>query len=486
MTRFANPFNGAFVQRNLSGHKLLGLAAAGLLYLICLSGTATVFYLDLQRWENPQAPEMPQATAQAVAAAVADARTAWKAGDTLDVAIPTPENPRLVVGVGETHRAYDAQGRYAGPADHRLGEALGELHYYLHLPATVGLVLVGLGGVLLLGLILGGILAHPRLFKDAFLWRWRGGSRLARTDLHNRIGVWAAPFHLVIAFTGAAIGLIEVLLLVMALGFHHGDAVKAAAPLFGPAPVSVRQGVMTSDAIVKALHAVVAAYPGAEPDYLAFNNPGTARESLTVYADLPSRLTYGETFEFDGKGVLAATHHITDGPLGRQIYASLYKLHFGSFGGVWVRWAYVLLGLGLCLICTTGMDIWFLKAAQRGQPRPRLHRLWMGFVWGAPVALALASAACLAGLAFRPVFWSLLPVLALGALAAGPPRMISRLGRGALGLALIGLVATHVAVFAGAAFSAAAWAPNLAFGVLGTMLCLSLLRGHGDAAGQRP
>ena len=56
--------SAAFVAQNLTGHKILGLATAAILYLICLSGTATVFYIDLERWETANAGKTTRAAAQ--------------------------------------------------------------------------------------------------------------------------------------------------------------------------------------------------------------------------------------------------------------------------------------------------------------------------------------------------------------------------------------------------------------------------------------
>jgi len=66
--------SAAFVAQNLTGHKILGLAAAAVLYLICLSGTATVFYNDIERWETANLPEAGSFNAEAVARAMTDVR----------------------------------------------------------------------------------------------------------------------------------------------------------------------------------------------------------------------------------------------------------------------------------------------------------------------------------------------------------------------------------------------------------------------------
>lgn len=449
------------VQRNLNGHKILGLAVAAVLYLICLSGTVTVFYPDMERWETTGIPDIAQASSQAVAAAVMDARAHAPTPKTeIGAGLPTSVYPRLVVTLNEDHRAYDAQGRFVGPANHPIIESMTSMHYYLHLPETLGLIVVGLGGLVMVTLIVGGILAHPRIFKDAFLWRWVSGVRLARTDLHNRIGVWGLPFHLAIVVTGALIGLGNVFILTVALAFHGGDTVRAAEPLYGAPVVSAAPGRVGAAAIARALDTV---RERGVPSYLSINNPGTPRESLSIGIEAPDRLAYGEGYEFDNQGRLKREHHLLDGAVGKQIYASLYKLHFGSFGGIWVQWAYTLLGLGLCLVCTTGMDIWLLKSAQRGRPHPRLQGAWTGFVWGAPIAMTAAALfTLLAGDVFKPVFWGLLVALTLLGTRLANTVPLARWGRWTLVCALVALVAAHAAVFGGAAMAGVALSVNAA------------------------
>ncbi len=452
--------SAAFVQQNLTGHKILGLAVCALLYLICLSGTMTVFYLDLQRWEAGRAPDAVF-TPQGVAAALTDARAYQPKGTTaLTASTPTHDAPRLTVGAGAVHRAYDSAGRYAGPAETPATDGLTALHYDLHLP-VVGLTVVGLGGIAIAALLIGGLLAHPRIFKDAFLWRPRAGARLNRSDLHNRMGVWASPFHLAIAVTGALIGLAQIVVLVAGLSFYKGDTTAAGVPLFGDQTVKTAEGRMGPAELATAFRTLKQGFSDAEPNYVSLNNLGSDHESLTVWADIPDRLAYGEAFEFDGKGHLVARHHLTDGSLGKQAYASLYRLHFGSFGGIWVRWAYTALGMGLTLLCTTGMDIWLLKAAQKGRPHPRLHRFWTGFVWGAPVAIAAA-----AGLtahwpnAFAAAFWGTLAVLAVGGLCLKSVEQASIVGRRLLAASLLALVADHALRFGG--IGATTWAVDVA------------------------
>src|SRR5690606_37794676 len=117
----------------------------------------------------------------------------------------------------------DGQGTLISKVSHEWTHFLIRLHIYLHLPSTLGFTLVGIAGVRLTALIMSGFLAHRRIFRDAFSLRWNRSPRLAQADLHNRLSVWASPFHLAIAVTGAFIGLSIVLIFLVAQLFYGGD-----------------------------------------------------------------------------------------------------------------------------------------------------------------------------------------------------------------------------------------------------------------------
>ncbi len=466
--------SAAFVAQNLTGHKILGLVAAAILYLVCLSGTATVFYIDLERWETANAAESPAFRPEAIATALTDMRSRIP-GDNketeLYITTPTQDYPRLVLQRGEQDvRVYDQQGRFSVPGEHPATHGLTELHSQLHLPETLGLIVVGITGVAMMALILGGLLAHPRILKDAFLWRLNGTPRVNRADLHNRIGVWASPFHIVIALTGGLIGLSQVLVLITAMTFYGGDPLKAFASIYPDIAARTSEGQVSSEAFLKAVTTLQQAHPDAHPNFMSINHYNTDHESLTIYAEIENRLVYGDTWEFDGKGNMVGQLHLSDGAAGKQIYASIFRLHFGNFGGIWVRWAYVFLGAALCLICTTGMDIWLLKSAQKGRPYPRLHKLWTGFVWGTPTAMALAALATItAAIPFVPVFWGLTIALSLAGLLATSQASLSQIGRYVFASSLLALIGGHIIRFGAASFSQTALGLNL------TLLILAVL-----------
>ena len=473
----------AFVRQVLAGHSALGLVAGALIYLICLTGTVAVFAPDLERWEQPDAPEFtalkPGALNQASQAGAAMwARTpeAKPPADYLYMQVPTPERPRLSVGIGEHAWLAGADGRIWGEVRHEWTHLVEHLHIFLTLPEQVGLAAVGIIGVAMTGLILSGLAAHPRIFRDAFAFRWKASPRLSEADLHNRLSVWAAPFHLVVAVTGAFIGLSSVTLYLTAALFHGGDLSAAGAPLFGAAPKPDTTAAPWPD-LDAGIANVRKQRPDATPNLVSIQRPGTRAQAAEVSAALPGRLIYAERYLIDDQGRITGRIGNSDGPLGRQVYASSYPVHFGSFGGAPVRIAYGLLGLSLCVVVCSGINIWLIRRRDRGQPAPRLHRAWIAVVWGTPLALALSA---LGEFALRlPViwtFWGALPVLV--ATAPFVPRETGlskglRLMTAALVLAAL---AAHAVRFRADAFGPAALTVSLSLGATALALGASALR----------
>ncbi|RZM09970.1 MAG: PepSY domain-containing protein, partial [Sphingomonas sp.] len=232
----ATPLHRTLVKRALGGHAAIGLLAGALLYLIALSGTLIVIHDRWQRWEQPtvaeSGPLSPAAAQAAVVAAVA--RDAGKPRTThLYIRMPTDDLPRAVVTSDHGGSYVDAAGRIVAPRAHAWTEFLIALHEYLHLPLSWGMILVGALGVAMVALTVTGVLAHPRILRDAFRLRTRHDAQLARADWHNRLGVWTLPFVLAVSLTGAVIGLGSVGFTVLARAYTGGDVLRAYAPVFG-------------------------------------------------------------------------------------------------------------------------------------------------------------------------------------------------------------------------------------------------------------
>lgn len=386
-----------FVRAMLAGHSALGLAFAALIYIVCLSGTIVVFMFELQRWEQPTSPLIfqPASTAaigtvtqQGYAQAVKD-----KGGHDLTILGPSWRDPRLSVhyhdhetGVEGSWLA-DADGNLVSRIKAPWTHFITDLHIHLHLPNTWGLFLVGLTGVALLSSIVSGVLSHPRIFKDAFAFRWGGSRRLQEADLHNRLSVWGLPFHIAVSVTGALLGLSTLVVGVLALAAYDGDSERAFAEVLGPRPSADETAAPIPD-----LPAMIRSIQERKPDAVFANaniqHIGKAGQIASVGMSTPGHLAFANAYNFDGNGKLLGDNGVEEGSIGKQILGALQPVHFGWFGGMPVKLLYGILGLALSVVTYTGVTIWLARRRDAGRPAPHWERIWTAVGWGQPLAIA--------------------------------------------------------------------------------------------------
>ncbi|WP_017672025.1 PepSY-associated TM helix domain-containing protein [Blastomonas sp. AAP53] len=440
------------VRAVLKGHSGLGLAFAALLYLVCLTGTIAVFTHELQRWENPGAEPMETMSADAVQAAYHEAM--GRADGPVEhvlILMPSEDRPwpslRIDAEDGsQTTWIADSTGRITGKMREGWTKFLTRLHINLHLPQSWGIFIVGLTGVALLSSLISGLLAHPRIFRDAFHLRLGGSRRLQEADLHNRIGVWALPFHITVSLTGALLGLSSIIIGAIGLAVFQGDTAKVYAIFTPPHPAEDARPAPPLD--LRPLFATVATKtPGARISYLVVEHP-TEMGAAAVFEveDGSSRLANADSFAFDRSGRLYHQQKAERNNVGQQILGSLGQLHFGWFGGGVVKIAYALLGLGLTYLAAGGVNIWLARRRDKGRPAPGWERVWAAAVWGQPVALAGAAFAALFTMSVALLIWTWAAISSamLGAAIFLPPVAISRAGRTGTGMVLIALAAAHL------------------------------------------
>ena len=400
------------VRKAISAHSALGLLCCALLYLICATGTAIVLYEEWQRFEQRDAPEMTAIAPAAIQRGIENVLATESDGPAtthLYVHLPTEDLPRTTITTDTQAVHIDESGSIAMPEENAWAEFLLALHYRLNLPAVVGMSLVGLFGAMLVALTISGVAAHPRIFRDAFRLRARRGDDVATLDWHNRLAVWTIPFALAIALTGAMTGLFYISGSGLAASAYGGDSEAALAPVFGAEP----EGDATPAPIPNVtpmLSFMEREYPEARPYYVILHDPGTAGQHMQIVAEHPRRLIFGEYYAFSGDGEFHGTAGMADGTVGQQLAASTYNLHFGNYGGLPVKIAYILFGLAMTIVVATGTFIWLDKRDRAGKPSTYLRASWWGLVMGVPVGIAATLLARLTlgnGAPFVAIFWTI-------------------------------------------------------------------------------
>lgn len=471
-----------FVRAMLAGHSALGLAFAALIYVVCLTGTLSVFLHDFRRWEQPDAPRVtvapsPEMVGSVLATAYAEAARHAAVPD-IFVSWDGRLTPHFFASYhdhksgGETEWLVNARGELAAKAAAPWSEFLVALHMQLHLPRTWGLALVGLTGVALLASLISGLLSHPRIFRDAFALRLGGSVRLQEADLHNRLGVWGLPFHFAVSLSGALLGLSVLIVGVLALAAYDGDSEKAFAEILGPHATSESTAAPLPD-VVAMMARVREEHPGARLSFIQLEHAGTAGQLAKIAMQSPGHLAFYETYFFDRAGKSLGNAGFEAGSLGQQILGALQPLHFGWFGGVAIKLVYGLLGLALTIVTHSGVAIWLARRRDSGRPAPRWERLWAALAWSQPLALSVVAILALTNLAdmlLAGYLGAVVATLVLGLWTADRRACVGILRQ----LATVGLVivvATHLVIWGGRGTDPMAWIVN------GTLLLVALAIG---------
>ena len=394
------------VKQSLSSHSWIGLLVSVGMYIVCLTGTLCVLYPEFQRWESTNVTESLEydlpSLQEALNNAIADEEFATPH---MYVYLPTKDRPILTMANERQDYLVNSDGTLGAPLETKWTDFLIDMHLYLTMPGSFGMILVSTLGAMLCALIISGFLAHPRLIKDAFKLRLGPGSRLEQVDIHNRLSVWGTPFYLLIAVTGAYFGL--VLPLLGAVSAVTGkDPVAIQASVFGEEPEVNMEGPLDLESAFARMSEI---NPDAKPFRLIVHDAGTPQQFFEIMASHPQRVIYSENYRFDPEGTYLGKVGFSDGEAGRQIVYSMYYLHFGHFAGYMGKSIYLLLGLALTVVSVTGINIWLRKRNIRDQFNP----LWAGVVWGVPLALILAMVTALVfDFVSVPLYWiSLVAIL---------------------------------------------------------------------------
>jgi uncharacterized iron-regulated membrane protein len=445
-----------FVRAVLRGHGSLGLAFAALIYIICLTGSIAVFAQEFQRWESAAAPQVTSVRPEAVQRAFEGAIS--RAGPGLEhiyITMPSAKLPRLLLYVdAEADRELlaDADGVIAQENEFAWTEFITRLHINLHLPVTWGVFLVGLIGVALLSSLISGILAHPRIFRDAFHLRIGGSRRLQEADLHNRLGVWALPFHILIALTGALLGLTTIIVGVLGMAMFNGDTNRVYSMFVPQPPTEDPRPAPPLD--LESMFADVPTEDG-RIEYVFTEHPTEMGGAALFNVRRPNRLAGVDGYAFRRDGALYNRIDSSENNLGEDILNSIGVLHFGWFGGGLIKIVYFVLGLGLTYLAASGVHIWLARRRDKGNPAPGWERLWSATVWGQPAAIAAAGVAALVTAQPTPAIWTWMGTSMLFWLLAArlPAPVVSRSGRIATGILMMLTAFIHLGFRGGAGTS---------------------------------
>jgi len=279
--------------------------------------------------------------------------------------LPTPDDDRYraeLVSDRSTATVFLSaiDGEVIGIAEHPWRGAILSLHESFWLGGYGTAVLTALGGLLVL-LTLAGLWVRRGAFKSLVrLPRFGRGWRLGFSDLHQSVGVASMVFLLVIGLSGAWLAAPAIGKLVdggaKPPSIHKQERIRVASPL-----------VMDDAAVIARGH-----LDGFEPRYVRF--PDARNGVIRVSGSVPGASVYGpyaSRVEIDvATGNVVASRDLRIADRMTKLKCLAESLHYGSYGGVWVKWAYGIASLAFGLLCILGVLICISRRRQVNREVP--------------------------------------------------------------------------------------------------------------------
>ncbi|MCG8440785.1 MAG: PepSY domain-containing protein [Caulobacterales bacterium] len=393
-------------------HSWTGVTLGLFVYVVAFTGCWALFHHELKAWEDPAARLVKPAEPVAFQP-LFDELIANEIGDR-DISFVNVTFPDAYEPYYKAHVDFEAADGERGHVDRRWDAATGEalpdrgdglalwlldFHRDLMWPdqlggRQVGRSLVGIAGVILLLSIVSGVVTHSKLMRELFSLRYMQSVRLKWQDTHKIIGLWGLPFHAMIAFTGAFLGVIVLILPVMAMLVVKGDQNKLIDAIgAGRAPPSGVAAEMIAFDDVRAMRHERVAGP---PVQIFVSNYGDAAAVYQLGFAAEERLVIQEA-----SAINAATgeRDTSDGFLEdtavNRTFAAVTPLHYGTYGGIALKLLYASLGLSLAIITATGMMMWIERRlhGNEGKKSKAFYRGLSRVTVGVTTGLAVASVA---------------------------------------------------------------------------------------------
>jgi len=354
-------------------HSWVGIISGLALFIAFYAGAITMFEGPLQRWASPpptlSAPPSLEQTPDLIAKVLAEYPEARKG---YQVHIATgPENPARVSWSTGTRRnpgityyaslGADGALQLSTRAPSGVAQLIDVLHQQVGLPFAheVAMPIMGIIALLYAIAIVSGVICLlPSLVKDLFALRFGKNLKRMWLDLHNVLGLFSLPFHIIMALTSVVFAFHDQFYDAQGAVQRIGMAQVASKAEAHGAPNSGE--VLPPAALVRRIEQQM---PGFTIHSISYETNAEEGPHGHIQGSDPRYGLRGATFGLGEIDTVTGDIVESDYLPGLQggwyaTVTSFFALHFGNFGGAAVRWSYFFLGLAGAFLFYSGNLLW--------------------------------------------------------------------------------------------------------------------------------
>lgn len=267
-----------------------------------------------------------------------------------------------------------------------LGEFLFRLHFFQQFP-VIGVYLAGLVSFFFLFAIVTGVIVHwKKIIPKFYAFNPKTILQKVWTNAHTALGIIGLPFQFIFAVTGAYFAL-SVLVLLPANFLYNGNQTKLLEDL-RPARKSY-EWVATSNEKIPSFNSFV------KKTQNEWDNFHVTKANIKNYGGVNMKYVITGELEdhkrFVGLGRIVYDVYSNKVAAIKDPYTLNYnedtqrlltRLHFGDYGGTFMKIIYLILSLITCFVIITGVLIWIESRNKKSMTlRQRLYTAKVGHIY---------------------------------------------------------------------------------------------------------
>ena len=266
-------------------------------------------------------------------------------------------------------------------------------HYIRHIHVRLfngllGRFFVGFAGLALLISTVTGILIYGGFMKRQFFGAIRNKNlKLKSADYHKVVGMTTLLFNLMIAITGAWLGLQS--LLQPVLQVKSPVQYKRTEKL-----VSKEADIAYAVDYIKAYETSRKLFPDLTPTSITASKSGS--QTIIIKGDVPQTAYQkgANRIVLDKKDYAElGRYDIREKPLHDKVYYAQEGLHYGDFGGIWVKVIYTILGLTSGVLAMLGFVLYLERTKSRQKQKANYKttgkKVWSWSIWVTLICILL-------------------------------------------------------------------------------------------------
>ena len=371
-------------------HTVSGIVISVALYVIFFAGSFSFFRDEIVAWERNEQAQNADNLPNEIDRILKHLDSTYSL-DGRDINLKTYYAERAIaVNLSASQdslapeKAKQAAFFYIDPVDlkeqsyvdaYSLGEFLYRLHFFAQIYYPVGYYLSGFVAFFFLFAIITGVLVHWKKIVSNF-YTFRPWTKLKTlwTDAHTALGIIGLPFQFILAVTGAFFMLKALLVAPSVLALYNGDQNQLYEDLeFNKPTYAFAHDRLTNlpelDAYIKQTQSE---WTDFNLNELTINNYADANMQITLNGQLDYATTFNGIGSIKFEPATGNTSILKD-PYQPASYLDAvknvtYRLHFGDYGGYFLRIISFILGIISCVVIISGVLIWLIARDRKNLP----------------------------------------------------------------------------------------------------------------------